>query len=98
MYPRERRACARHAAEGRGTIAWGESTSSSGILLDISAGGACLRLRNPPHVGEHVSLELHNPYRQAHMRVAAQVAHTTPDKDGWFRVGCSFDTQVISFW
>jgi hypothetical protein len=92
MQSRERRAFPRHPAQGRATIHHPGTSraAASGELFDISAGGVCIMLRDPPEVAEQVSLELQNPAQRVSVRVAGEVAHVTPHKSGWYRVGCAF--------
>lgn len=71
------------------------SAAATGELFDISVGGVCIMLQQPPAVNEQVSLELHNPSRRVSVRVTGQVAHVTPHKSGWYRVGCSFENGAV---
>jgi hypothetical protein len=93
MDPKNRRAFPRYPAQGRGTITRQGpvlAPPASGAIFDISAGGVCIRLQDPPEVDEQVALELDNPLRHARVRVAGRVAHVTPENNGWYRVGCCF--------
>jgi hypothetical protein len=72
----------------------GKYLARRAIVLDLSTGGAALRLSRRVRRGTRLLLELHHPELGFRYTVAVRVAHTQAINASQWLVGCAFAREL----
>ena len=71
-----------------------EDSHVTAELIDISVGGAKLKVAEPPHIKDVLSVEIETAEPQQRIAVIGDVCWVSPAADGQWLFGCSFRPKV----